>query len=208
MNYSPLEIKEFFYKEILSNLSSNNYGLSQNVITKLKELGKAEVFRQGTSSSQEEFEKIDNALQELHTTPKKQSNDVLAMFNDPDDVLKISTNFFPRQPQPPSLNTYDEINVLPFFEIEHEVGQMRSASGNVQVRDEIGSSLRCNVHQKKKPEPTYVTEHEMNTFPMYNWDTGTIDYGDSNITSTVKELSISGDSSEEELGDFPMANIN
>lgn len=196
----PLEIREFFYKEILPQLGTCNYGYSKEIIDKLKELGKLDIFRKGTSS-QEQFKRIDEELKNLHATPDKK--DRVDVFKDPDDTLKIETDFFPRQ-QPPSSNTYDEINNLSFYEYERENKQQRSASGNVKLRDEIGSSL-IN-HQAKKPEKRLATDHEMNTFPMYDLETDTIDYGDyGSLTSTVKELNLTDKADLTDLEDFPMA---
>lgn len=187
-----MEVKELYFKEILPHLNSNNYGHDEKTVKYLKEFGKVQLQKsteqtESPTESQEEFGRIEEVMGRIHDT----NNDAYKIFNDPNDPLHISTKHYPRQPQNCS---FDELHLFPIYEPEENENEpRRSDTGNIHVRDEIGSSIR-NVH------PTYsYLDHSkaplnyIMNYPMFNFETGQVEAGkfyirENNTTSKNTDL--------------------
>jgi hypothetical protein len=162
---SPLEVKEFFFKQIQPQLNTSNYGYDEQIIVNLKDLKKDT----SLTEPEEQSEKIDEMMEQIHTS-LREANDV---FGESNDSLEISTQCFPRQQLN---NTVDELH-MPDQNVNEP---QQSKSGNGRVRDEIGSSISVqpsSSHLDHRKAPlSYIL-----SYPMYNFETGQVEARNMNL---------------------------
>lgn len=168
---STKDIKNYFLYEMVPLLEHNNYGFDDADIISLKEISDHMKF-----------------LKPLPKCTQQQSSNVAnSVFNvdNNSDSIQIITDL-------PTQSSFDEIaNIISLpSEIQQEVNQIEPATGNVRVRDEIGSSLRTGSSNQPFVSAYPLDENECPMFPFYNPFTDKIHHGP--ITAEDNKIIIQG----------------
>jgi hypothetical protein len=177
-SFSEWRIKEFFSKEILPYLGSNNYGYDETTINSMKMLGKLLIAKPYLTNSENVIIVNDEVQPPRSISQQTQERNFLKAFEDPDDPLQILNNVPLPNTIPSTSEMRQEISAL--YENGHDFMFATGSGNRVRVRDEFGSSLMSDRHVMNTEE--YVTQFRMDNFPMYDPVTGEIDYGSARRT--------------------------